>query len=125
LTKEMDLLKDATMKTFAPFSSRLAATSGALAALEMRVKGDLSEAVDANTCVQNDVNAIIIALFFSEGLSHLLSRVNHFVRSLLKVKELPADVNALAARVTTLDDSLAKLADAIGVDSGGNNGTIV
>ncbi len=65
-----------------------------------------------------------------EGLAHLLNRVNHFVRSLLKVKSLkllvitrtnslkiflpqvktlPAEVRTMERRLEALDESLAKI----------------
>ncbi len=43
------------------------------------------------------------------GLAQLLERVNHFVRSLLKVKELPAEVNALTKKIKVLDETLLSL----------------
>ena len=43
----------------------------------------------------------------NDDLIELTERVDHFVRSLLKVKKLPAEVNSLKRRVKSLDRNLA------------------
>lgn len=67
---------------------------------ETGIFGNLSLAVE-------ETNLRLDTLEKNNEVFELTERVDHFVRSLLKVKKLPAEVNSLKRRVNSLDRNLA------------------
>ena len=76
-------------------SGRVEQLSSRLSSVEAFARSNLSAEVDANR----------------DELEGLHRRVKHFIQSLLKVKELPAEVNAMERRLEAMDATLERMVE--------------